>query len=150
MAVGMKNAAPSAPGSMRRCTPWNSANNKSAAPQMLNIHSAATVQTRCLVKPTSAMMARTPASRSPYPAATANAGGSDGETTPGIRKLSPLNLKNRCGITSAVNARRWSIVWSQGQTANSAAIAELTKLKRGTDPEESKGHFDPASGQMAP
>ncbi len=50
-----------------------------------------------------AATASTAAIRSPYAAGTAKADGSEGETTPGTRKLRPMN-RNVCGTTSEMSA----------------------------------------------
>src|SRR5262249_47446482 len=94
-AVGRKNAAPREPGVGRTRTPSTPAYTRSTAPQVLNDQTAALAQPACLASPTVATMARTPATRSPKAAGTANAGGSAEATTPGIRTLSPMKRRNR-------------------------------------------------------
>ena len=63
---------------------------------------------------TMAAKASTAATRSPYAAGRAKADGSEGETTPGTKKLSPMNRKV-WGNTNRTIASSRSSIRSQGQ-----------------------------------
>jgi len=61
------------------------------APHALNTHTIEIAQDVRIDNANAAIIARMAAARSPYAAGIAKAGGSGGDTTPGIRKLSPMN-----------------------------------------------------------
>ena len=65
IAVGMKNAAPSAPGSRPTRRPWKVTNKKSAAPQMLKSHTSSVATEARFESASVATMARRPVTRSP-------------------------------------------------------------------------------------
>src|SRR5262245_19336438 len=62
-----------------------------------------------------AISAKTAATRSPYAAGTANAGDSEGDTTPGIRKLS-RRMRNVCGMSNGMRASGPRMTLTRGQT----------------------------------
>src|SRR5215475_14476759 len=70
--------------------------------------------------------ARMAATRSPYAAGIVNAGESEGDTTPGIRKLSPTN-RNVWGITSGMSASVRRMARSRGQMYTFVTMAKATK-----------------------
>jgi hypothetical protein len=65
--------------------------------------------------------------KSPYAAGAAKADGSEGETTPGTRKLSPMN-RNVCGTTNGISARSRSRIRSGGQMQRCVIKPKATKL----------------------
>src|SRR5215469_7935243 len=67
--------------------------------------------------------ARMAATRSPYAAGIVNAGESEGDTTPGIRKLSPTN-RNVWGITNGMRASVRRMTRSRGQTYTFVTMAK--------------------------
>src|SRR5262245_33738502 len=71
--------------------------------------------------------ARMAATRSPYAAGIANAGESEGDTTPGIRKLSPTN-RNVWGITNGRRASVRPMTRSRGQMYTFVTMAKARKL----------------------
>src|SRR5262245_44827226 len=71
--------------------------------------------------------ARMAATRSPYAAGIVNAGESEGDTTPGIRKLSPTN-RNVWGITNGVRASGRRMPRSRGQMYTLVTMPEARKL----------------------
>src|SRR5262249_34723379 len=71
--------------------------------------------------------ARMAATRSPYAAGIVNAGESEGDTTPGIRKLSPTN-RNVWGITNGMRASVRRMTRSRGQMYTFVTMAKAKKL----------------------
>src|SRR5262245_48705939 len=71
--------------------------------------------------------ARMAATRSPYAAGIANAGESEGDTTPGTRKLSPTN-RNVWGITNGMRASVRRMTRSRGQMYTFVTMAKARKL----------------------
>src|SRR5499426_3272885 len=71
--------------------------------------------------------ARRAATRSQYAAGIANAGESEGDTTPGIRKLSPTN-RNVWGTTNGMRASVPRITRIRGQMYTFVTMAKARKL----------------------
>src|SRR5215475_4234587 len=71
--------------------------------------------------------ARMAARRSPYAVGAANAGESEGDTTPGMRKLSPMN-RNVWGITTGMRASVRLMTRSRGQMYTFVTVAKARKL----------------------
>src|SRR5262249_7542944 len=66
------------------------------------------------------------ATRSPYAAGIENAGESEGDTTPGIRKLSPTN-RNVWGITNGMSASVRRMTRIRGQMYTFVTMAKARK-----------------------
>jgi hypothetical protein len=79
-------------------------------------------------------IARMAARRSPYAAGKEKADGNDGDTTPGIRKLSPINRKV-WGTVNAISASSRCAVRSRGQIVNLGQDAEGDKTHKNTEAE---------------
>src|SRR5262245_5287494 len=94
---------------------------------MLRIHTTGMAQETRAASARAAMSARTVATRSPYAAGTANAGESEGDATPGTRKLSPIK-RNVWGITSGIRASVLGMIRRRGQTSTFVMTANATKL----------------------
>src|SRR5271168_2645245 len=106
---------------------------------MLNSHTSALAHDVRRESATVAATARMPATRSPNAAGTAKAAGSDGETTPGTKKLSPMKRRNIWGTTNTKSARLRFIVCSRGQAYICAITPELTKLINVLIPNNARG-----------
>src|SRR5262245_18175014 len=88
--------------------------------------------------------ARLAATRSPYAAGIANTGESVGDTTPGIRKLSPTNL-NVWGITNGMRASVRRMTRSRGQMYTFVTMAKARKLIKMLSPNNASLLMDPPS-----
>src|SRR4030095_6065524 len=102
---------------------------RSTAPQTLNTHTIGTAQRPRVESATVAMSARMAATRSPYATGTVNAEEREGETTPGIRKLSPTN-RNVCGTTRDMRPASRGMTRTCGQQYNLVTMPKATKLIR--------------------
>jgi hypothetical protein len=85
------------------------------------------------------MMARIPATKSPYPAGIAQALGNELETTPGTKKLKPIKRRNMCGATSQISAWLLLMARSDGHTNSAAATMELIRLIKTLNPKAARG-----------
>src|SRR6516164_183742 len=95
------------------------------------------------------MMARIPAAKSPYPAGFAHAFGSELETTPGTKKLSPMKRRNMCGATSQISACPMLMPRNRGHANNAAVTIELTRFMKMLVPKTARGFIVVFLGQVA-
>jgi hypothetical protein len=100
---------------------------RSAVPQRLNNHAIGVANDARAQADPRVRMARMAARRSPYAAGKAKADDSDGDTTPGIKKLSPINRKV-WGTVNAISACSRRAVRSRGQMYIWATMPKATKL----------------------
>src|SRR5262252_3510467 len=96
-------------------------------PHTLNTHTIGMAQDARAASANVATPARMAATRSPYAAGIANAGESEGDTTPGIKKLSPTN-RNVSGITNGMRASVRRMTRSRGQMYTFVTMAKPRKL----------------------
>src|SRR5499427_7573929 len=96
-------------------------------PHTLNTHTIEMAHDARAASANVATPARMAATRSPYAAGIANAGESEGDTTPGIRKLSPTN-RNVWGTTNGMRASVPRITRSRGQMYTFVTMAKARKL----------------------
>src|SRR5262249_61943532 len=88
---------------------------RSIEPHTLNTHTIGMAHETRAASAKIAISAKTAATRSPYAAGTANAGESEGDTTPGIRKLSPRK-RNVCGMSNGMRASGPRMTLTRRQT----------------------------------
>src|SRR5499426_4055661 len=100
---------------------------RSTAPHTLNTHTIGMAQDARAASANVATPARMAATRSPYAAGIANAGESEGDTTPGIKKLSPTN-RNVWGITNGTRESVRCMTRSRGQMYTFVTMAKARKL----------------------
>src|SRR5262247_4022634 len=100
---------------------------RSTAPHTLNTHTIGMAQDARAASANVATPARIAATRSPYAAGVANSVESEGDTTPGIRKLSPTN-RNVWGITNGMRASVRRMTRSRGQIYTFVTMAKARKL----------------------
>src|SRR6185437_3634930 len=104
------------------------AKKRSAVPHKLKIQTAPTAQEKRLFRATVAKIAKSPAMKSPKAAGAAKEWDRRGETTPGTRKLKPINRRNMWGATRRASAVLRSFARSHGHTYSAAIVAELARL----------------------
>src|SRR5215831_15632797 len=117
--------------------------SRSAAPQTLKTQTKATAHGARLASDSVAAIADRAAMKSPYAAGAAKASGSEVETTPGTRKLSPIVRRNMCGPTIGINASIRFIIRSRGQIQRLAATTDATKLVRALNPSRACVFIEP-------
>src|SRR5262249_48828172 len=100
---------------------------RSTAPHTLNTHTIGMAQDARAARAKVATPARMAAPRSPYAAGRAKAGASEGDTTPGIRKLSPTN-RNVWGMTKGMRASVRRLPRSRAQMYTFVTMANARKL----------------------
>src|SRR5262245_20496417 len=103
------------------------AGKRSTAPHTLNTHTIGMAQDARAASANVATPARMAATRSQYAAGIANAGESEGDTTPGIRKLRPTN-RNVWGITNGMRASVRRMTRIRGQMYTFVTMAKARKL----------------------
>src|SRR6266849_10215050 len=105
----------------------------STAPHTLNTHTLGMAQDARAESANVATTARMAATRSPYAAGIAKADASEGDTTPGTRKLSPTN-RNVWGTTNGMRASSRRMPRSRGQMYSFVTMPKATKLIRTLSP----------------
>src|SRR5262245_42315201 len=114
---------------------------RSTAPHTLNTHTIEMAQDARAARAKVATPARMAATRSPYAAGRAKAGDSAGETTPGIRKLSPTNRKV-WGMTKGMRASVRRLPRSRGQMYTFVTRAKASKLIKMLSPNTASLRMD--------
>src|SRR6516165_2856901 len=84
------------------------------------------------------MMARIPATKSPYPAGIAQALGNELETTPGTKKLKPIKRRNMCGATNQTSAWLLLMARSHGHAKSAVATTELIRVIKMLNPKSAR------------
>src|SRR5262245_30576352 len=106
---------------------------RSSAPQTLKTQTIGMDQEARAASANVATPARMAATRSPYAAGIANAGESERDTTPGMRKLSPTN-RNVWGMTNGMRAFARRMPRSRGQMYTFVTMPNAKKLIRMLSP----------------